>query len=147
MEFFSIDVSGGDGGEYELRVRCSKGAYIRTHCHDIGQKLGCGAAMSALRRTAAGCFTLEMSRTLDELEELKRRGQLETALIPIDVIFARFPRAEASEEEEKRCRTGAAYASSLPEGRYRVYSRQGEFLMLGQVSGARMETVRSFYEV
>ncbi len=147
VEFYSIEVPNGIDGEYELRVRCSKGAYIRTLCHDIGEKLGCGAAMSSLRRTAAGRFDIGMSRTLGELEELKREGLLGTALIPTDKIFSAFPGTEVSAAEEKRCRTGTPYETGLPEGRYRVYSAQGEFLMLGQVTGSRMETVRSFFEV
>ena len=72
--------------EYRLRVRCSKGTYVRTLCHDIGQALGCGGCMSALRRTMAAGFTLEQAVTLEEVQE---RG--ETLLLPVDRFFEKYP--------------------------------------------------------
>ena len=56
-------------GDYTLRIRCSKGTYVRTLCHDIGQALGCGGCMSSLRRTVAAGFTLEEAVTLDRVQE------------------------------------------------------------------------------
>lgn len=61
------------GAEYLLRVRCSKGTYVRTLCHDIGQALGCGGCMSSLRRTMAAGFSLEQAVTLEAVQEQGRR--------------------------------------------------------------------------
>lgn len=58
ITILELELLGGEGADYTIRVRCSKGTYVRTLCHDIGQVLGCGACMSSLRRTKAGMFTL-----------------------------------------------------------------------------------------
>ena len=67
-------------------MRCSKGTYVRTLCHDIGQALGCGGCMSSLRRTMAAGFTLAESHTL---EEVQQRG--ESLLAPTDSLFRQYP--------------------------------------------------------
>ena len=71
LELLSFDPPRG-----KLRVRCSKGTYIRTLCHDLGQRLGCGGAMSALTRVQAGDFSLEDALTLGEVEQLVKEGTL-----------------------------------------------------------------------
>ena len=73
-------------GDYRLRVRCSKGTYIRTLCHDIGQALGCGGCMAALRRTMAAGYTLAESHTIDEVQ-----SQGESLLRPVDTLFRQYP--------------------------------------------------------
>ncbi|MCQ4772097.1 hypothetical protein NE579_17030, partial [Intestinimonas massiliensis] len=62
-------LEGGDpeAGEYRLRVLCSKGTYIRTLCHDLGQALGCGAALAGLRRTQAAGFGLDRAVRLEDV--------------------------------------------------------------------------------
>lgn len=74
-----------------VRVLCSKGTYIRTLCHDIGQKLGCGAVMSSLERTASGQFGLDTAYTLAEIERLRDAGELENIIIPVDEVFKDLP--------------------------------------------------------
>ena len=64
-------------------VTCSKGTYIRTLCHDIGQKLGCGACMSELERTKASGFTLDDAHTLDEIEQVAKADKAEKLVVPI----------------------------------------------------------------
>lgn len=71
-----------------MEVECSKGTYIRTLCHDIGERLGCGGCMEELLRTRVGRFTLEQSRKLDEVERIMHEGRLGEILIPVDRIFA-----------------------------------------------------------
>ncbi|RRD94003.1 tRNA pseudouridine(55) synthase TruB [Clostridiales bacterium COT073_COT-073] len=73
--------------EYRFSVTCSKGTYIRTLCHDIGQKLGCGAHMTALQRTRSGKFGLETALKLAEVEKLKADGKLAEHLLPITEVF------------------------------------------------------------
>lgn len=93
-----------------MRVRCSKGTYIRTLCEDMGAILGTGAAMQSLLRTRVGQFTLHEARTLDELERLaKTEPERLAALIrPVDSFFADYPAAACAPEEEKLLKNGNA---------------------------------------
>jgi len=129
-----------------LRVVCSKGTYIRTLCHDIGQALGCGAAMGSLRRTRAGSFTLETAHSLEDIIQSAQEGSVPW-LLPTDSLFSDCPAVTADAAQEKRCRVGNDWACDLAEGQYRVYAGNGEFLMLGQVRDGRMTTVKNFFEV
>jgi len=89
--------------DFRLRCVCSKGTYIRTLCHDIGQTLGCGGTMCALRRTMAAGFTLADAVTLEEVRE-----QGEALLWPLDSLFAGYPAVTLrSPGQEKRARRGA----------------------------------------
>ena len=72
ITIFELAVEDGSGSDWDLRVRCSKGTYVRTLCHDIGQSLGCGGCMSSLRRTRAGRFTLEQAVTMEQILALRR---------------------------------------------------------------------------
>ena len=67
-----------------FRVRCSKGTYIRTLCHDIGETLGCGACMSSLKRTLASGFSLEEAHTLSEIEGAVKNGDIESFIVPLE---------------------------------------------------------------
>jgi tRNA pseudouridine55 synthase len=80
-----------EGPRVRVRVRCSAGAYLRALAHDMGQKLGVGAHVDNLRRLAAGEFTIEMARTLDELEALAREDCFEEALIPSTSLLPEAP--------------------------------------------------------
>ena len=131
--------------EFLLRVRCSKGTYVRTLCHDIGAALGCGGCMSSLRRTMAAGFTLAHSVTLDTVLQAQDPAAL---LLPVDTYFSGYPDLVADLEQEKRIRNGAALPMpGLPDGRYRVYSQDGTFLALSQGENGILTTVKSFYEV
>lgn len=77
-------------GEYRLDVHCSRGTYIRTLCAEIGKALGCGACMSALRRTSVGLFSSEQSIPLEELRTYTAK-QAEEALIPVEKLFSNLP--------------------------------------------------------
>ena len=142
-----ISVSGRDGEDYVLEVSCSKGTYVRTICHDIGMALGCGACMSALRRTGAGGFDVAQAHKLSEVQRYADEGRIEELLIPVDELFAEYEKCSASEKDEKRIRCGNEYKTQLPQGKYRVYSQGGEFLMLGLSDKGMMKTIKSFFEV
>lgn len=73
-----------------MEVSCSKGTYIRTLCHDIGQKLGCGGCMEELIRTRVSRFTLEDSMTLDEVATCRDDGSLDSKIVPIDAMFSEY---------------------------------------------------------
>ncbi|MBI3698562.1 MAG: tRNA pseudouridine(55) synthase TruB [Acidobacteria bacterium] len=82
---------GVDGCRARVRVRCSAGAYLRALAHEMGQKLGVGAHVENLRRTAAGEFTLEMARTLDQIRDLAEQNRLAEALIPAAQLLPEAP--------------------------------------------------------
>ena len=127
-----------------LRVRCSKGTYIRTLCKDIGQALGCGGCMAALRRVQAGEYTARESVPLAQLIEAENP---EVYLRPVDSMFVSYPKVVLTENQEKRCRNGNSFTITMEEGTYRAYSQSGEFLMLAKVEEGIMSTVKSFFEV
>ena len=135
---------GRDGPDVSLRVRCSKGTYIRTLCADIGNALGCGGCMASLRRTSAGEYTLQDAVPLQELLDASDAGDY---LRPVDSMFSELPAAVLTESQERRCRCGNPFRTDLADGRCRVYSADGEFLMLAEVQGGIMKTVKSFFEV
>ena len=137
-----------ENGDVLLTVRCSKGTYVRTLCHDLGAALGCGGAMSALRRTQAGRFSLSEAYTLEQIQAAADRGEAETLLLLVDALFAGHPALTLTGPQEKTVRNGGAFSLPLaPVGRYRLYSRAGGFLALGEVHDGAMHTVKSFFEV
>ena len=127
-----------------LRVRCSKGTYIRTLCKDIGQALGCGGCMAQLRRVQAGEYTIENSVPLQTLIDSENPEQY---LFPVDSMFAAFPAVTLTEKQEKCCRNGVAFTTNLPEGKYRVYGTNGEFLALSHMVEGKLTTIKSFWSV
>ena len=133
--------------EYALRVRCSKGTYVRTLCHDIGQVLGCGGCMSSLRRTMAAGFDLSQAVTLETVIAAAEAGTAEALLLPVDQYFARHPALAVSGEAERRCRNGNAFRCKGEPGLYRVYAADGGFLLLGELRQGQMYTKKSFFEV
>ncbi len=120
-------------GEYDVLVSCSKGTYIRTLCADIGDALGCGAALSALRRLKTGIFCAQESYTPDELEAMQAGGRLESAVLNCDVLFRELASLVLDDEEEARIRRGAPVYRLTPAGRYRLYGGDGRFLGVGAV--------------
>ena len=137
------------GEDFSLRVVCSKGTYIRTLCHDIGQALGCGGCMSSLRRVKAAGFTLADCVTLEAVQDAVDRGEGESLLLPVDRCFRDRPRLTLrTAGAEKRLRSGAALtARDIPDGEYRVYGMDKTFLALGRAAGGTLTTVKSFFEV
>ena len=133
--------------DFTIRVRCSKGTYVRTLCHDIGQTLGCGGCMSSLRRTMAAGFTMEDAVKLETVQQAREAEKL---LLPVDAYFAGRPMVILKAELEKKVRNGMTVI--LPQdpgvaGECRVYGESGEFLALGKLTGRKLETVKSFFSV
>lgn len=143
----ALELTGRDGDDWQLDIQCSKGTYIRTLCHDIGAALGCGGCMSALRRTAAGAFNVTDAYSLENVQRAVNEGWAEELLLPVDSLFSKYESYTASMAQEKKIRTGASTKADAADGLYRVYSRSGEFLMLGRTENGVLKTVKSFFEV
>ena len=130
-------------GQYALRVECSKGTYIRTLCHDLGQTLGCGGCMAALRRTEASGFCIGEAVTL---EDAAREG--EALLRPLDSLFRTYPAfAIPNAALEKKCLCGNPLRVSLADGIYRVYGCDGTFLALSEARAGLLTSKRNFFSV
>ena len=136
------------GNEARLRVRCSKGTYIRTLCKDIGEALGCGGCMAALRRVQAGEYTLEGSIPLRQLLDISEAGgEVEHLMRPVDTMFASHEKLRLNEKQARLVKNGNAFASDCPDGTYRVYAPDGEFLALCKAESGKVSTIKSFFEV
>ena len=144
ITIFRLECLSFDGNTAKLLVHCSKGTYIRTLCKDIGEALGCGGCMAALRRVTAGEYTVEKAVSLQELTETQTP---ERYLLPVDSLFSQYEKVVLTPNQEKRCRNGNSFSVNLQSGQYRAYSQSGEFLMLAQVENGTMSTVKSFFEV
>lgn len=120
-----------DGGLF-LRITCSKGTYVRSLVHDLGQKLGCGAALSSLVRTRACGFSLSDCVTLEQLQECRNGGDETRYLRPISDVFKTLPELSLAGEKLRRFINGAEFETDSPDGLYTVF--HGDFLGLCTVS-------------
>lgn len=140
IEIEKLEYMGERDGDILLRVVCSKGTYIRTLCHDIGDSLGCGGCMSALRRNRIGGFDEKDALDFETVERLHREGKLEQVLLPTDSAFASLPAVYLNDSGMARAVNGAFISESgidkgvLPEkdALCRVYAPSGDFIMLAR---------------
>ena len=138
LELVSFDSETQTG---ELAVSCSKGTYVRTLIDDIGQALGVGAVMTALRRTEACGFSLSDCVTLDRLRQLCEEGVADSVLLPTDSLFAVYPKLTVSDAQATRFSNGGALdlsrtalKNTADDGAIcRVYAKSSRFLGLGRV--------------
>ncbi|MDD3368410.1 MAG: tRNA pseudouridine(55) synthase TruB [Lachnospiraceae bacterium] len=121
--------------EITIRVACGKGTYIRTLIHDIGEKLGCGAAMKSLVRTKVGSFSIEEAKTLSEIEEIQSENRIADILIAVDDMFPKMPKIIVKTEFQKLLDNGNAVRDAMvmkekdmTDGEeVRIYSEAGNF--------------------
>jgi tRNA pseudouridine55 synthase len=129
-----------------VEIECSKGTYIRSLAHDIGQSLGCGAYLKGLVRTRCGIFDIKDAISTSQLEEASRQGYWEHFLYPIDIVLQDFSAIVIDEASEEAMRKGSPLALEQIDSqdinensrqRYcRAYSRDGRFLgILQRVPG------------
>ena len=144
IEIFKLECLEFNGNEARLLVHCSKGTYIRTLCKDIGDALGCGGCMAALRRVTAGEYTIDEAVPLDKLVAAENP---ENYLRPVDSMFRNYPAVTLTANQEKRCRNGNSFSVTHADGTYRAYGQNGDFLMLAKVENGIMSTIKSFFEV
>lgn len=132
---YGIDVISVELPRVTMRVRCSKGTYIRTICHDIGQKLFCGAAMEHLTRTRAAGYMLEQALTLSAIQQMKDDGRLGEIIQPIDDVFRTYPALYVNANGHRMLMNGNAlltdnFKNVEPEhyrSLCRVYDKDGVF--------------------
>ncbi len=151
IEIYSI-AADGEGREYKLKVHCSKGTYMRTLCEDIGEKLGCPATMSSLRRFASGNFELAKGYTVDELRNMEYEDRVKL-LLPTESLFEELPAITLNGFFLKLFRSGQQIyqkkiKTSYPIGqRVRVYDEKG-FFALGEVAdyedGSAIKSIKQF---
>ncbi|MBR4953157.1 MAG: tRNA pseudouridine(55) synthase TruB [Oscillospiraceae bacterium] len=145
VTIFELELLSREGNDVFLRVRCSKGTYIRALCNDIGEQLGCGGCMASLRRTFAGRYSLENAYTMQQLTSPE--NDLESIMLPLESLFADRDRVVLSPKQEKVIRNGGEFSCDMHEGEYTAYSEIGEFLALCNVENGKMRVIKSFYEV
>ena len=138
VTILDIDIKEINLPRVRMEVSCSKGTYIRTLCHDIGEKLGCGACMEELIRTRVSRFELEDSLTLAQVQELKEAGNLEKILVPIDEMFSDYEAITLKEEFMSFAYNGNTFLPKhikqyieLVDGKMvRVYDDKGNFIAI-----------------
>lgn len=133
-----LEIYDFDGTEFSMDVTCSAGTYIRSLCDDIGRDLGCGAVMTALRRTEANGFSAEKSVTLEELERLVGENNAGSVITSVENALMSYPEIKVSKPQANRFRNGGELGyerlhGEYPVGIYRVKSPDGEFLGLGEI--------------
>ena len=144
----ALELLEGEGADWTVRVRCSKGTYVRTLCHDLGRALGCGGCMSSLRRTRAGSFTLAQAVTMQQVLDFAAGQDPQQLLMPVDAVFAAHPPLIVTLGQAAKLKNGAQVKDwQFQPGTYRVYAEDGEFLLLGHVEGGVLTTIKSFFEV
>lgn len=132
VHFYEIDILEISLPMVRISVTCSKGTYIRTLCHDIGQKLGCGGCMEELLRTKSGNFVLEDSMTLAQVEEAVKDGTIEDRVICIGQVLKDYPEILCTKYGDRLLENGNAIPAEMVnrqcrEGWVRMCSSNGEF--------------------
>ena len=140
--------------DVKIRVVCSKGTYIRTLCYDIGEKLGCGATMTSLVRTASGQFSIDKAYKLSELQALKDEGRLDSVVLAVDVLFSRYAAVRLSGEMLRLAKNGNMLRAKDIKGcvtedgdmeKIRAYDDEGEFFALYMSNGKGMYKVDKMF--
>lgn len=138
--------------EYKFSVFCSKGSYVRTICADIGSKLNCGATMTSLVRTEALGFDIKNCYTLNEVQSAADEGRVDRLIIPVDMLFEKYPPITLSEKQSRLYKNGVGLEPSrvsgviydtaytiLDEQIYRVYDFEEKFIGIGKVDYQKRE--------
>ncbi|MFN0100988.1 MAG: tRNA pseudouridine(55) synthase TruB [Bryobacteraceae bacterium] len=135
---YLLEMTGCEGAVARLRVHCSSGTYVRSIAHELGEALGCGAHLSALRRTRAGLFTIGQARTLEELAELAKQGRFAEALVPAVDLLPDFPAERVDLATATQIRQGRDFRVSPFRVRngapyVRAVGEDGELVAIGQM--------------
>ncbi len=155
VEIYKIDILEVSLPRVRMRVRCSKGTYIRTLCHDIGERLGCGGCMESLIRTESGPFCIADSLTLSDIERLKKEDRLKSRVLPVDGMFGELRAATLKESWERPAYNGNPLpfkafqeeAAFQDLERARVYDSRKDFIGIYEFRQEKkgFVTVKMFY--
>ncbi|MGB2626754.1 MAG: tRNA pseudouridine(55) synthase TruB [Candidatus Acidiferrum sp.] len=155
VELFEFRLTGIEGSIARFTIECSSGTYVRSLAHEMGKKLGCGAHLSEICRTAVGEFSIEQASTIEELAAAAREGKLKDRMIPLENLLANYPRANVLPVLERRIRHGGKFTvmtsqvqpgyPELPPGatteletdslqppRLRVFSQENKLLAIAE---------------
>jgi len=142
IRIHELEVLGRKGDLLRLRIRCSKGTYVRQLAIDLGLALGTLAHLAALRRTGVGPFRIEQAVSLDDLQALDEAAR-RAWLMPADSLLAALPRVDLEEDQARRFTSGQTLRLQAPEGACRVYGRESALLGVGEVGpDSRLKPVR-----
>jgi tRNA pseudouridine55 synthase len=137
VRIYELSLRGLAGGDLDLEVHCSKGTYVRTLAEDIGERLGCGAHVSALRRTAVGPYGDDEMVTLDDVRRLAEESvaTMDALLVPLDSMLGHWPEVRLTVDTEHYLRQGQAVLvpKAPPDGWVRIYGAGGTFLGAGEI--------------
>lgn len=155
VQIFSIEILEIALPRVRMSIHCSKGTYIRTLCHDIGQKLGCGGCMEQLLRTRVGVFELKDTLKLAEIDQLAKQGVVEERIVSVDELFDDYFKVWTKEEFDVVVHNGNRTKKKMFEQklasnaeRLRVYDSKGEFIGIYEYCEERNDykPVKMFYE-
>lgn len=155
IDIGAVEYSGDGLVRAVLQVDCSKGTYIRTLCHDIGRKLGCGGCMESLVRTKAAGFRIEDALTLSEIETLFKAGDLMKKIVPVERVFESYPAVYVEKAFDKLVKNGNPFSWHMvsgtegclvDRGKVRVYDGDNRFIGIYEYEGIKREfkTVKMF---
>lgn len=148
VKIFSLEfLENSNENEYTINVECSSGTYIRTLISDIGEKLGCGAALTSLCRTKANGFDISEAVTIEELEN----GNPEDFLIPVDKALAQYPAINVTQAQAKRFLNGGELFTErlnvkTEPGLYRIYDPEKVFIGIGENDATELLKVRRVFK-
>lgn len=153
VKILDIQILEVDLPKVRMEVSCSKGTYIRTLCHDIGEKLGCGGCMESLIRTRVSTFRIEDAKTLDEIESLKQEGKLAELLVPIDAMFPSYPKIMVKDDWKAFAKNGNPLDLKMlkeacgqdEETQVRLYDESGKFIAIYQWKEKKYHIVKMFF--
>ena len=153
VKILDIQILEIDLPKVRMEVSCSKGTYIRTLCHDIGEKLGCGGCMESLIRTRVSTFRIEDAKTLDEIETLKQEGKLAELLVPIDAMFPSYPKITVKDDGKAFAKNGNPLdlkmlkeaCGQYEETQVRLYDESGKFIAIYQWKEKKYHIVKMFF--
>jgi tRNA pseudouridine55 synthase len=148
VEVFRFDLLEHDGDTLRLHVECGSGTYVRSLVRDLGERLGCGAYLTALRRLWVEPFREPRMFTLDELGDLRGQGKdaaLRACLLPIEAGLVDWPVLHLNEHAADDVAHGRALRVSAAPGRYRAHAPNGRLLAIGEVdAGGMFRVLRGF---
>lgn len=152
VHIYEIEILEMNLPRVRMRVKCSKGTYIRTLCQDIGDKLSCGGCMESLLRTKVAHFTLEESCKLGEIEQAVRDGRIEELIQPVDSVFAQYPEVIVSAKYEKLLYNGnripvsacVEWNEAWKMEKLRVYDEKQQFIGIYEYKEHGIKPVKLF---